>query len=170
MSMLSIGGGGGIDPAAREKEKAQQQFDIADTNQDGTVSATEFMQALTAQGVESTKSSDMFSNMDANSDGNLSQEEHDKAIQEREQKMSQMMASMDGEINLYGQKDNEKAAQFDSFKTMLSSIADDTKDQTTASRLKDLLTELESEGYSKEGVQKSVELMNKVAPPINTTA
>ncbi|WP_342805543.1 EF-hand domain-containing protein [Alteromonas sp. M12] len=169
MNIMSIGGGG-PDPAAREKEKAQQQFDIADTNEDGVVSATEFMAALTAEGVESTKSADMFSNMDSNSDGNLSQQEHDKAVQEREQKMTQMMAQMDGEIGLYGEKDSEKAVNFESFKSMLSSIADDTKDQTTASRLKDLLTELESEGYSKEGVQKSVELMNKVAPPINTTA
>lgn len=168
MSIMSIGGG--VDPAAREKDKTQQQFDIADTNQDGTVSATEFMEALTAQGIESTKSADMFSNMDANSDGNLSQEEQNKAIEERHQKMTQMMASMEGEIGLYGEKDAEKASQFDSFKIMLSEIANDTQDQNTASQLKDLLTELESGGYSKEGVQKSVELMNKVAPPINTTA
>ncbi|WP_158770429.1 EF-hand domain-containing protein [Paraglaciecola sp. L1A13] len=168
MSIMSIGGG--VDPSARKQEQSQQQFDIADTNQDGTVSATEFMEALTTQGVESTKSADMFSNMDGNGDGNLSQDEHNKAVQERDQKMEQIMARMDGEISLYGEPDASKESQFDSFKTMLSSIANDTKDQDTATRLNDLLVELKNDGYSKDGVQRSVELMNKVAPPINTSA
>jgi hypothetical protein len=164
MSIMSIGGG--IDPSARKQEQSQQQFDIADTNQDGTVSATEFMEALNTQGIESTTSADMFNDMDGNGDDNLSQEEHNKAIQEREQ----MMARMDGESVLYGGSDASKESQFDSFKTLLSGIANDTKDQDTATRLNDLLGELESDGYSKDGVQRSIELMNKVAPPVNTTA
>ena len=168
MSIMSIGGG--VDPSARKQEQSQQQFDIADTNQDGTVSATEFMEALNTQGVESTTSADMFNDMDGNGDGNLSQEEHNKAIQEREQTMGQMMARMDGESGLYGGADASKESQFDSFKTLLSGIANDTKDQDTATRLNDLLGELESDGYSKDGVQRSIELMNKVAPPVNTTA
>tara|TARA_R110001592_G_scaffold116810_1_gene318356 strand:+ start:61506 stop:62003 length:498 start_codon:yes stop_codon:yes gene_type:complete len=162
--------GGGVDPSARKQEQSQQQFDIADTNQDGTVSATEFMEALTTQGVQSTKSADMFSKMDGNGDGNVSQEEHNKAIQQREHKMEQIMARMDGGSGLYGESDASKESQFDSFKTMLSSIANDTNDHETATQLNALLAELKNDGYSKDGAQRSVELMNKVAPPINTSA
>ena len=80
------------------------------------------------------------------------------------------MARMDGGSGLYGESDASKESQFDSFKTMLSSIANDTNDHETATQLNALLAELKNDGYSKDGAQRSVELMNKVAPPINTSA
>jgi hypothetical protein len=49
-------------------------------------------------------------------------------------------------------------------------MAANTKDQGASERLKAQLDKLASEGYSKEGVKNSMELVNKVAPAINTTA
>ncbi|WP_416308083.1 EF-hand domain-containing protein [Neptunicella sp. SCSIO 80796] len=174
--MSVISAMGGIDPAQRMDElqkKAQENFDAADTNEDGIVSSSEFIEAMTAQGIDSTKASEAFNALDANGDGEVSQEEHDKLMQDMQERMSAIMAKMDSEMGGptgYGKADEEQQSRFDSFKSMLATIAEDTSDEDTANRLNDLLQQLQTQGYSKEGVKDSMELINKVAPPVNTTA
>lgn len=171
MSNITISGG--ADPAAMMQglpQKPQEQFDSADTNEDGVVSMAEFLQTMPVQDIDSTKGVEKFNKLDTNGDGNISQQEQDKAMQARQERMSDMMSEMEGGMRDYANGSVEQEASFASFKTMLATLATNTKDQSTSERLKAQLDKLENEGYSKEGVQKSIDLINKVAPPINTTA
>mgnify|MGYP003677529483 CR=1 FL=1 len=171
MSNMAIGGGGDSGAMIQGMPKqGQEQFDIADTNEDGIVSMAEYLQSMPVDEVDSTKATERFSKLDTDGDGNISQQEQDKAMQVRQDHMSEMMSRMEGGTDSYGNGSNEQEASFDSFKTMLAAMAANTKDQGTSERLKAQLDKLTSEGYSKEGVKDSMELVNKVAPPINTTA
>lgn len=171
MSITSIMGG--ADPAQKMQDmqkQAQQNFDAADTNQDGVVSSAEFMELLSTQGIESAKAADFVGIADADGDGNISQAEHQQMLQEMQDRMTSMMAKMEEGSKGYGTSTSEQNQEFEALKTMMATVANDTKDEDSANRLNALLEQLETQGYSKEGVQNSMALLNKVAPPINTMA
>lgn len=162
---------GGADPAQKMQSmqnQAQQNYDAADSNQDGVVSSAELLEVLSTEGIENSKAQEFVGLVDADGDGNISQSEHQKMLQEAEDRMSNMMAKMEGGPEGYSAMRSEPTTEFEALKTMMSTMAKDTKDAEGAKSLNTLLEQLESEGYSKEGVQNSMELLNKVAPPINT--
>jgi hypothetical protein len=170
-SMSIISGMG--EPAQKPQDMQKQtqvNFDAADTNQDGVVSATEFMQMLSTEGVEASKANDFIKTIDTDGDGNVSQQEHQQLLQEMEDRMSKLMAKMEGGPDGYSASQSEQVKEFEALKTMMSTVAKDTKNQTDSGNLNALLDQLETEGYSKQGVQNAMELLNKVAPPINTMA
>lgn len=170
MSMIS--GIGGQDPAQKMQDmqkQSQQNYDAADANQDGVVSADEFLKVLSTQGVDSTKAAEFTNILDADGDGSITQEEHEKTMQDMQDRMSEMLTRMT-QGQTYGKEQNVTDAGFDSFKAMLGTMASDSKDKDSADRLKSMQEKLETEGYSHEGVQTAMELVNNVAPPINTKA
>ncbi|MDP5030487.1 MAG: EF-hand domain-containing protein [Paraglaciecola sp.] len=169
--MSAILGMGGVEPAQKlqdTQKQAQVNFDAADTNQDGIVSASEFMQILSAEGVEASKASEFTKTIDTDGDGNISSQEHQKLLQEMEGRVSKLMTKMEGGPDGYSTSPSEQVKEFEALKTMMSSVATDTKNEQNSKDLSALLEQLNTEGYSKEGVQNAMELLNKVAPPINT--
>jgi Ca2+-binding EF-hand superfamily protein len=82
---MAIGGGGALGAMIQGMpKKGQEQFDAADTNEDGIVSMAEFLQSVPIEEVDSTKATERFSKLDTDGDGNISQQEQDKTMQVRQ--------------------------------------------------------------------------------------
>jgi Ca2+-binding EF-hand superfamily protein len=135
---------GGLDCAqqmqntSKPPPPSQQNFDASDTNEDVIVSATEFLAALSLEGIETTQASNMFSSMDANRDGNLSKDENEQAMQQRRDKMESASSP-------YG--DSQTGSGSNSLLQLLSSLSESTSDQETAAQLKTLLEKMQHGGY-----------------------
>ncbi|MEO0975063.1 MAG: EF-hand domain-containing protein, partial [Pseudomonadota bacterium] len=54
--------------------RANERFDAADTDGNGTISKGEFSEVLTARGVDGGHADEFFARLDANGDGTLSRD------------------------------------------------------------------------------------------------
>lgn len=71
----------GDQPPAGSSSPAQSLFSQVDTNGDGSISESEFENALGSAGADKTQADDLFSKIDTNGDGSISTDEMHSAMQ-----------------------------------------------------------------------------------------
>lgn len=153
-----------------EKTTAAQNKQQAKTvaNLNNQISEQQFSDEAAKLGINSYTLQLFFNHTDSDHDGVITKLERDNAISALEARLTQLNDITEGEIGdeanaaYEDQQDNQA-----SVKLLLEQLANENSNKQMAKQFTYLIDKLQTEGLSKDVVQKTVELITQVAPPIN---
>ncbi len=134
------------------------RFISSDTDENGTVSKDEFL-ANAPEDVSVSKLDEVFARMDADGNGEVTAEEHQIMADEMSSRMK----------NMSKPEDDSSYTNFDTFKSMLESLASKEEDSGKASDIEDLLATLEEQGYDKQSMSRTMATVNNMYPKVDIT-
>ncbi len=137
-----IGGPGGYNPTQFAQMK-EQAFKAADANADGSITKSEFSDALSEKGFSTEKIDTMFNRIDSSGDGSISRLESDTAMEEMKNKMQEMMSMMK---SVGGGGQSPSLLDF-----LQDSESDDSDEDDSTNDLRSYLEELERSGAGSAG-------------------
>lgn len=162
--MNSLSGASAFDPQ-QMMQKMQDRMQLADADQNGSLSKTEATAQLEESGRQGPNFEKMFDKADANGDGQLSQDEQTKMFEQMQQRMEQFDSIKVGgaPTSAYGNSDT--------FKSLLDSLNADDNDSEDNSdkKLRDALQDINRNKQQDIG-SHAWQTLHELAPPINTYA
>ncbi|MEO0574356.1 MAG: EF-hand domain-containing protein [Pseudomonadota bacterium] len=148
----------GFDPS-QFNQQSTERFKTADLDGNKQVSKDEFLQVVSANGIDASRMETTFNRIDANGDGSISQQEHQQMMQKAQDRISNMMAKADsGEDG------------FDAVLSFMESLSDDAVEPSERQRLDDVLERLKSGDKSEAALSEGVPLISNLLPQIDTQA
>lgn len=143
------------------RDRLQEQFSKADSDGNEMLSLSELSATKGASKLEQGKLAQAFKQADSNGDGQLTQDEFKQHADAVEQRMQQFTEGGIAGIN-------SNASQ--SLNSLLAALSLEKGQEGNRQQLNNLAQKLQTEGATPQNVNDSMALLNKVAPPINTTA
>lgn len=139
-------------------QQQEDRFKAADTDENESVSKSEFSSAMEDSGMNVNKIDKKFDQMDTNGDGEVSLQERQDMIE----MMQQRMGGMKGQGGGGGHKDN-----FESVTTLLESLESESDDEDEKTQLQDMLDKMRSRGRSQSTMSDSLNLINELVPAVD---
>ena len=141
-------------------QKLTDKFNAADLDASGSLSKTEFAEALAGKGVSSNRAEKLFNRIDSNQDGQISLEEQQERIAAMQERMN----------NFTGGGMPSTNANFDTVSSLFEALNSTATGEERKQQLQGLMKDIKSNGLTEENISSLTSLSNEIMPAIDISA
>ncbi len=140
-------------------QKLTDKFNSADTDASGSLSKTEFAEALAGKGVSSNRAEKLFNRIDSNQDGQISLEEQQEKITAMQERMNSFTGGMPA-----------TNANFDAVSSLFEALNSTATDESRKQELQGLMKDIKTNGLTDDNIASLTSLSGEIIPAIDISA